>query len=105
MSVVQVFTDELRSVSAVLETNSALITGLQVDLRECKDVVREALSEFILHFASKNRTTDSSEPEVDPDEDWMVGWPQMIIGWVLLSCWLQLGLIAHRLEVPRTTVS
>jgi MarR-like DNA-binding transcriptional regulator SgrR of sgrS sRNA len=105
VSVVQVFTDELRSVSATLETNSALMQGLQGDLQECKDVVRETLREVILLFATTNRTTGKTEPEVDPVEVGMEGWPQIIIVWVLLSCWLQLGLIAHRLEVPRTTVS
>ena len=105
VSVVQIFTDQIRSVSETLETNTALMSGLREDLRDCKDVVREAVSEFLLHHASTNRTTGSTEPEVDPDEDWMGGWPQMIVVWVLLSCWLQLGLIAHRLEVPRTTVS
>ena len=105
VSVVQVFTDQLRSVSELLETNAAQVSGLQGDLRDCKDVVGEALKEFILYHASTNRTTDSSELGVDPEEDWLGGWPQMIVLWVLLSCWLQLGLIAHRLEVPRTTVS
>ena len=69
--VVQVFTDQLRSVSENLETNTALMSGLREDLRDCKDVVREAVSEFLLHHASTNRTTDSSEPEVDPVEVWM----------------------------------
>ena len=101
----QVFSNELRAVIAVLEANMNQTRRLQDELRGCTDIVGDALRGFDLRSAAQNLTSDDRVPEVIPEDAGTWGWPQYTILVLCLSIVGQLALIADRLGVPRTEVS
>jgi len=105
VSVLQVFSNELRAVIAVLEANMNQTQRLQDELRGCTDIVGDALRGFDLRSAAQNLTSDDRVPEVIPEDAGTWGWPQYTILVLCLSIVGQLALIADRLGVPRTEVS
>jgi hypothetical protein len=102
--VVQLFTDELRSVGSILKNNEVVAHALREDLRECRGVVRDALRELVLAVAAQN-VSGSGSPGVISEEDGWGRWPQYTILGLLISTLCMLALIADRLGAPRTTVS
>ena len=105
VSVLQVFTNELRSVAAILEANIQLGQLLQEGLRECHDVMGEAVKEIVLSVSAQNLTEDGEVPEVAPEEVWRAEWPLYALMALSLSMVGLMALIAIRLGVPRTEVS
>jgi hypothetical protein len=100
VSVVQLFTDEMRVVTAALRTNIAAMGKLQGKIEDCGSSVDEALQDLL-----QDGAFNLTEARIIPEEDWMGGWSNTIVFGLLVSILCQVMLMSYHLGVPRTAVS
>ena len=96
----QLFTDEMRVVTAALRTNIAEMQRFHERILDCGSSVDGALQDLL-----KSGTFNLTEARIIPEEDWMGGWFSTVVLGLLISIICQLMLVSHHLGVPRTAVS